>query len=163
MNKDIIHTYIHTWICTYIHTCIYWCTYWYAFVRTYKHMHIHILHPTFLVILLVTGNIDGGGDGDDKKITPNRSYRKQPLLLKSKHLTFTRTHTHTHTSCSLPWYFRSVPWVILSPQTSVTLVVTWLPFCNTIPAHLKLRLLREEPKAGIAEWAEQRLTCRRKR
>ena len=33
--------------------------------------------------------------------------RKQPLLLKSNHLVFTRTHTLT--SRSLPWYFLSVP------------------------------------------------------
>ena len=36
----------------------------------------------FLVTLLVTGNIGGcGGVGHDREDRPNRSYRKQPLLL----------------------------------------------------------------------------------
>jgi hypothetical protein len=40
-----------------------------------------MLFPAFPVILLVTGNIEK--DGDDREDTPIRSYRKQPLLLKS--------------------------------------------------------------------------------
>jgi hypothetical protein len=47
------------------------------------------------------------GFGDDREDTPNRSYRKQPILLKSNHLMFTRAHSLT--SCSLPWYFLSDP------------------------------------------------------
>jgi len=42
------------------------------------------MFPACLVILLVTRNI--GVDGDDREDTPNRSYRKQPLLLQSSHL-----------------------------------------------------------------------------
>jgi hypothetical protein len=42
----------------------------------------HPLFPTFLVILLVTGDMEVWG-GHDRKDTPSRSYRKQLLLLKS--------------------------------------------------------------------------------
>jgi hypothetical protein len=44
---------------------------------------MYLMHPAFLVILLVNGNIEE--DGDDREDTPNRSYKKQPLLLKSNH------------------------------------------------------------------------------
>jgi hypothetical protein len=72
----------------------------------------------------------------------------------------TRVH-FTPTSCSLLWYFLSVSWVTLMPQTSLTQSATWHPSCNTISAHLQQHLLNGEPKAGIAEWVEQMLICRR--
>jgi hypothetical protein len=60
--------------------------------------------------------ISGGGGGDDKEDTPNRWHRKQPPLLKSRHLmplrahararAHTHTHTHTITDCSLHGYLR---------------------------------------------------------
>jgi hypothetical protein len=42
------------------------------------------VYSVFPVILFVTGEYRGWGGGDDREDTPNRNYRKVPLLLKSK-------------------------------------------------------------------------------
>jgi len=50
--------------------------------RWRHHFSFNALYSAFLMIFVSGNNV---GVGDDREDTPNRSYRKQPLLLKSNH------------------------------------------------------------------------------
>ena len=53
----------------------------------------------------------GGGDGDNRKDTSYRSYRKHPLLLQSSHMMFQQS-THTHNNLH-PTSWRGTSEIIL--------------------------------------------------
>jgi len=59
--------------------------------------HLPYMNPVFLVILVVTGNIEG--DGGNREDTPYRKYKKRVSFIEANHLMFTTAHTNT--SCSL--------------------------------------------------------------
>jgi len=54
------------------------------------------VYPTLLVILRLSGNIEG--DGDDREDRPNRNLQKTASFIEVEPLNvYQSTHTHTHT------------------------------------------------------------------